>query len=144
MPKPLILIADANAHIRCFLKRELLAKDFEIIFAKSHMEVLKRLETGRKPDLVVLDPDLPFIGGVSALLRIKSKAPRIPVVIYTAYAEDADNPAYSRADAIVEKIPNPVFLVRTILDLLSGYGKDRSETGLGLKKNHDQGEQIEK
>ena len=130
MSRPVVLIADANTHIRCFLKRELNAEGFDVISAKVHTEVLKQLETADKPDLIVLDSDLPYVGGVSTLLRLRSRAPQIPVVIYTVYSEDAEKPLYAEADAIVEKIPNPALLVRTIRNLLGRRGKSRTETAV--------------
>lgn len=121
MSKPVILISDSNAHIRCFLKREFIAKGFEVLAAKNHTEVLKYFEPVQKPDLVVLDPNIPFIGGALTLLRLLSKAPRTPVVIYTAYPEDAQSHLYEQAAAIVEKIPNPALLIQTIRNLLEYY-----------------------
>ena len=144
MPRSLILIADANFHIRCFLKREIIAKGFEVISAKSHTDILERLETGRKPELVVLDPNIPFIGGVSLLHRIRSKAPQIPVIIYTAYPEDADSPLFARADAVVEKAPDPALLIRRIHELLGRDGAISGEAGARPKVKSGPGEPIEK
>ncbi|MCF8110825.1 MAG: response regulator [Desulfobacteraceae bacterium] len=119
MYRPLVLIADANEHIRLFLKRELEAEGFAVVFSNVHTEVLGILAADQKPDLVVLDANLPFIGGVSTLLSIRSRAPNLPVVIYTAYSEDSGNPEFSWADAVVEKIPDPGPLIRTIKLILA-------------------------
>ena len=143
MPKHLVMIADANAHIRCFLKRELAAEGFDVLSAKMHAEVLRRLDTVPSPDLVILDPDLPFIGGDGTLAQIRSKKPLLPVIVYTAYAEDAENPLFAAADAVVEKIPNPALLIQTVQRLLSRPGLMQRPPGMRLHTHPASGEDSE-
>ncbi|MCF8027817.1 MAG: response regulator [Desulfobacteraceae bacterium] len=118
MPNPLILIADANAHIRFFLKREFMAAGFDVVAASVHTEVLHLLQAEQKPDLIVLDPSLPFIDWDLAIARIRGKAPRIPVILYTPYAEELEKQDVSGPDAIVEKAPDPALLIQTARNLL--------------------------
>ncbi|MBA2880319.1 CheY-like chemotaxis protein [Desulfosalsimonas propionicica] len=118
MPNPLILIADANAHIRFFLKREFTAAGFDVVAASVHTEVQHLLQAEQKPDLIVLDPNLPFIDWDLAIAHIRGKAPRIPVILYTPYAEDVGNQELSGPDAIVEKAPDTALLIQTARNLL--------------------------
>lgn len=144
MHNPLILIADANAHIRCFLQRELTAQGFDVALVKVHTEILKWMDAVKRPDLVILDPDIPFIGGNAVLLRIRSKAPQVPVIVYTAYSEDAENPVFEQADAIVEKIPNPALLIRTVRWLLGDHEKSLPYEDACSGKETKPGGQVEK
>ena len=56
-----------------------------------------------KPDLVLLDLYLDGFEGWDVLRDIKSKYPRLPVVIVTAYDSYVDDPRSSQADAYVVK-----------------------------------------
>jgi CheY-like chemotaxis protein len=137
----LILVADSNAHIRFFLKREFMAAGFDVVFAKVHTEVLGFVQRETRPDLIVLDTGLPFIDWSSAVARIRSEAPGIPIIVYTPYAEDIENPVCSRADAIVEKTPDPALLISTARNLLA-HSKMRAQnpSGSSLEQNQLGGE----
>ena len=144
MPNPLILIADANAHIRFFLKREFTAAGFDVAAASVHTEVLHLLQAEQKPDLIILDPNLPFIDWDLAIAHIRGKAPRIPVVLFTPYAEDMENQDFSGPDAIVEKAPDLALLIKTVRNLL-----DRSKPWTNapgdprIRQNPGSGETME-
>ena len=47
------------------------------------------LESGGKPDVILLDVQLPGMDGITALSRLKSMAPKAQIVILTAF-DDAD------------------------------------------------------
>jgi len=119
MSKSIILIVDANSRIRRFLERELCAEGFLVEHAGTYDEVISRLGGFPTPDLVVLDPDLPFIGGKPAMERIMNRQPRIPVIIYSPYVEYAEDPVFGRADAFVEKIAYPALLIQTVRMLVN-------------------------
>jgi CheY-like chemotaxis protein len=136
MSCPLILVADSNAHIRFFLKREFMAAGFDVVFAKVHTEVLGFVQRQIKPDLIVLDPGLPFIDWSSAVARIRSEAPGIPIIVYTPYAEDIENPIFSRADAIVEKTADPALLISTARNLVARSNPlAQKSSGSSLEQN---------
>lgn len=118
MEKPIILIADANSRIRQFLKRELCAEGFIVDQAGNYDEMITRIGTLPRPDLVVLDPDLPFAGARPAMDRMMHQTPKIPLVIYSPYTEYAEHPIFRKADAFVEKIADPASLVETVRVLL--------------------------
>ncbi len=127
MDKKKILIADSNRHIRQFLCRELMAEGFTVVQAGIHTEIFNQLDQEPCPDLLILDPDIPNIGGAAVMLQLLGRLPRVPVVVYSTYPENGEHPVLGQADAFVEKIANPAFLIKSIRNVL-GYGEptDRS------------------
>lgn len=118
MEKKKILIADSNRHIRQFLCRELMAEGFAVIQAGIHTEIFNCLTQESCPDLLVLDPDIPNIGGAAVMAQLLKMLPRVPVVVYSAYPENGEHPLFRQADAFVEKIANPAFLIKSIRTVL--------------------------
>ncbi len=118
MDKPIVLIADANHRIRQFLKREFAAAGLTAELANSYDEIYSRLHAAPPPDLIVLDPDMPYFGARSILEQMKQGKRRIPVVIYSPYTEYADDPVFRNAAAFVEKVADPALLIQTVFTLL--------------------------
>lgn len=118
MEKKKILIADSNRHIRQFLCRELMAEGFTVAQAGIHTEIFDQLDQDPCPDLLILDPDIPNIGGAAVLLQLLDRLPRIPVVVYSTYPENGEHPVLGRADVFVEKIADPAFLIKSIRNVL--------------------------
>ena len=67
-----------TTYARCF------ATSYEMVFAGSGTEALRRLETF-EPDVLVLDMRLPDTDGIALLQLIRSSRPGLPVVVTTAY-----------------------------------------------------------
>lgn len=53
--------------------------------ASGGLEALRRLEAGMLPDVVILDLNMPGMGGVQVLERIRLIQPRLPVLIATGF-----------------------------------------------------------
>lgn len=104
MPVPLyILIAERNPHVREFLRRELDDETTPAEVAEDGREVLRRLATLPEIDLLILDPDLPFLDELALFRRLRSRMPR-PVVILHAFGADRDDWAeFWRSLPLVEK-----------------------------------------
>jgi DNA-binding NarL/FixJ family response regulator len=62
--------------------------DFKVVADFSNAEDLLRALPEARPDVVVLDLELPGISGLSAIERLKREAPKVPVVVFTAYDID--------------------------------------------------------
>jgi len=104
-----ILIADRNRHVREFLKREMVAEGYHILLAKSGQEALKCIYDHNKPlDLLILELDLPDIGGLSILEKLQDRIPTLPVVVHTYLSEYLNHRAVLNAAAIVEKKGNSI------------------------------------
>ena len=84
-----ILIADDHAVVRSGL-RQFLANAAEcgiLAEAENGHEALALIEA-ESWDIVLLDIGLPDINGIEVLKRIKRNKPRLPVLIFSMYAED--------------------------------------------------------
>lgn len=55
--------------------------------AHSLTEALERLEQGPRPDLVLLDLDLPDVEGLDGLMRLRTTQPEAPVLVVSSMAE---------------------------------------------------------
>lgn len=124
-----ILIADRNRHVRNFLRRELLKEGYRVEVATDGRDILRKMNTDGPPDLLILDLELPYVGGLSILKRLTHRYPHLPVIIHTFPTEDANHPVVQSAAAYVEKVGNTDRLKRIIQRVLREYYPNRS--GLG-------------
>jgi len=84
MAKERILIVDDEYLIRWSLQQELAKDGYEVTSAEDGESAL-RLVRESPPDLVLLDIQLPGIGGIEVLQKIKVSDPEIVVIMITAY-----------------------------------------------------------
>ncbi len=84
MSQPVIrvLIVDDEAAIRRALRPPLTELGFQINEASRGEEALQLLQAGNI-DVVLLDINMPGIGGIETLRRIRALAPRLPVLMLT-------------------------------------------------------------
>lgn len=133
-----ILLADDEARIRRlvidFLKRD----GHTVVEAADGEEAIELFD--RQPgryDLVILDVMMPRADGFAVLQHIRDmeNGRRIPVMMLTARAEDADE-VYglsSGADDYVTKPFSPLVLAARVKTLLGRYGReDRAVSSFGL------------
>lgn len=87
MSKETILIVDDSPDIRDFLSNRLLvALDYQTLTAIDGLEGIKIAEE-KKPDLILLDINLPKMSGVEILQVLQEKKSTIPVIMITSEAE---------------------------------------------------------
>ena len=84
--KPTVLLVDDEPAIHTPLKMLLARLGFETVSAHSGAEALKGFD-GRQFQFVITDYSMPEMNGLELAIAIKAKAPRIPVLLLTAYAE---------------------------------------------------------
>ena len=109
IPRFQILVADRNPNVRRFLSRELAAAGFEVQAFESARGLLQSLEQKPKPDLVVLDPDLPDADGPSLIEAFQRQAPSVPLVIHTFLSDwNGSAQQMTRAAAFIEKGANSI------------------------------------
>ena len=120
MSKPYtLLIADHNFHVRKFLRRELSLPEYRILEASNHLQLLSKIYDEKTvPDLIVLDPYIPYISGVALLERLQNITPAIPVILYTYMTEYKDHPITRSVQAFVEKNGDTRELKQTIAAVL--------------------------
>jgi two-component system response regulator MtrA len=93
-----ILVVEDNAALAEGLRYNLELEGFDVAVAPDgHAGV--RLARELRPDLVVLDLMLPGLDGYQVLQRIRADGERVPVLILSARAEEADKVLGFRLDA---------------------------------------------
>ncbi|RZI61157.1 MAG: response regulator, partial [Zymomonas sp.] len=83
-----LLIVDDDLRNLFALTSALEGKGFEISVARDGVEAIEKLETGPKPDLVLMDIMMPRMDGFEAMKRIRQnpKLRDLPIVALTAKA----------------------------------------------------------
>lgn len=81
----LILIADDESIIRMGLKSMLVDMGHQVIAATNGREAIRMVESQR-PDLAILDIQMPYTDGLQAARAIMSATP-LPILILTAFSE---------------------------------------------------------
>jgi two-component system KDP operon response regulator KdpE len=84
-----ILIVDDESAIRRALRLPLVELGFQVMEASRGEEALQTLR-GSIFDCVLLDVNMPGIGGIETLRRIRAFAPRLPVLILTVRDQEED------------------------------------------------------
>jgi DNA-binding NarL/FixJ family response regulator len=75
--KSLVAVVEAEADLR------------EVLGFGSIAEMLGALESGRVPDVLLMDLGLPGIPGLEGIERVRALAPNVPVVVLTVFDDDA-------------------------------------------------------
>jgi DNA-binding NarL/FixJ family response regulator len=104
--KTRILIVDDKARVRQGLRTILqLSEEFEVVGeAGNGVEAIRAAEK-LHPEVVLMDLEMPVLGGLEATRRIKEQHPEIGVVILTIHGSDdvREQAARAGSDAFVEK-----------------------------------------
>lgn len=88
--------------------------------ALSGEEALVLVEAGLKPDLVLLDINMPGLGGVGTLPRLRALCPKVPILLITGQADQAAQTLVS-AHPGVNLLSKP-FGLRELRKYLEGIG----------------------
>jgi len=75
-----------------------------------------------QPQLVVMDIDMPGVGGIQGVRRIKNRFPEVKVVMYTVFDDDSrifDCICYG-ADGYLLKNTSPVRFIQALNELMEG------------------------
>jgi len=87
-----ILIVDDESAIRRALRPPLLELGFQVVEASRGEEALLQLRASAF-DVVLLDVNMPGIGGMETLRRIRAFAPRLPILMLTVRDQEEDKVA---------------------------------------------------
>ena len=86
---PRILLIDDNAENRDSLSRRLERRGFEVLLAVDGRAGVDAA-LAEKPDLVLMDMNMPKVDGWEATRQIKAAMPMLPVIALTAHALAGD------------------------------------------------------
>ena len=98
--RPRVLLADDEAGLREMLRMVLEHEGYEVIEAENGEEAIAWFSAQRDSvAAVLLDVQMPVLGGLEAYRRIREIAPGIPVILGTGYVGDAELAAIRDAGA---------------------------------------------
>ncbi|MFI5231427.1 MAG: response regulator [Gemmatimonadales bacterium] len=97
---PAVILADDEAGLREMLRMVLEHEGYEVIEAANGEEAIARF-TARRGEIaaVLLDVQMPVLGGIEAYRRIRAMSPQTPVILGTGYVGDSDLTAIRDAGA---------------------------------------------
>ena len=82
-----ILFADDRESIREYCRAALQNEGYRVLLARDGLDAVRVFREGA-PDLAILDINMPRASGLEALEQIRSFAPQVPVILYTANGEE--------------------------------------------------------
>ena len=84
-----LMLVDDHPLFRQGLRRVLdMEEDLEVVAEAADGEEALRLAAERKPDVVLMDVNLPAMNGLQATRELQAKFPEIAVIILTAYHDE--------------------------------------------------------
>jgi len=124
--KQRILVVEDQEDNRRIMRDLLVSAGYDVIEAVSGAEGVEKAAT-EKPDLILMDLQLPVIDGLEATRRIKAKPAlrETPVIAVTSYALSGDNEKAVAAgcDTYFSKPVSPRHLLAKIRSMLPKRGK---------------------
>ena len=95
---------------------------FQLAGAFPHCDDAKEVMLKLKPEFVIMDIDMPGVGGIKGVKMIKSAFPEIKVLMYTVF--DDDNRIFdcicAGADGYILKNTEPEKLLQMLKELMNG------------------------
>ncbi len=84
-----LLIVEDHDELSDFLSRRLRRRGFEVCLARDGRQALEQVEAER-PDLMLLDMNLPVIDGWTVARTLRDRSDPIPIIALTAHAMSGD------------------------------------------------------
>jgi CheY-like chemotaxis protein len=117
-----ILIADDNTIVRDMVRAALTAildiNDYQE--AANGREAIECAEQTR-PDLIILDINMPEMDGITTAHRLKQSMPEIPIILFTMYELGQDSAKKFGVDAVVLKSEGLSTLTSEVQSLLLSH-----------------------
>ncbi|MDR9500255.1 MAG: response regulator [Desulfurivibrionaceae bacterium] len=108
-----ILLVDDEESIHLLYREELEEAGYEVHSALSGDEALNTLDI-LKPDLVILDINMPGLNGIDTLRQMKEKMPEMPVILSSAYQEFKQDLASWASDDYIVKSSDLTELLESV------------------------------
>ena len=84
-----VLIVDDTDHVRNMLSHMLTLDGFEVVGAAGGASEAIGTLSLSEPDIVIMDLKMPIMDGIAATRAMREDHPTLPIVLYTAYLDDA-------------------------------------------------------
>ena len=101
-----ILVVDDNPLVRKMLCRIVETQaDYHLCAEAENGQEAIALSIKHRPDLIILDLEMPIMNGVDAAREIKKLLPNVPIILFTQYGDLAKRPAFMNllVDRVVSK-----------------------------------------
>ncbi len=82
-----VLLVDDEADFRQLLRYWLASKGYSVVTAENGAQAVT-LARDERPDIILLDLNMPVLDGAAALKQIRSFDKEVPVIIISAYVDD--------------------------------------------------------
>ncbi len=133
-----VLLVDDNDPVRSGLRQLLeIQRDIEVVGEGSNgVEAISGVERHR-PDIVIMDMNMPVMNGVEATQRIKESHPDVRVLALTAYAEmsHVSGMVKAGADGYLLKGAPSKELIESLRSVVGGQGAIANEVAHGVMEN---------
>lgn len=113
-----VLVVEDDHNQRSLYEEELNDEGYRVLTAPDGREALKIVQD-EKPDLVVLDVNMPVMDGLDTLSQMLEHDNKMPVIINTAYASYKESFTSWSADAYIVKSSDLTELKQTVKRLLT-------------------------
>jgi len=116
-----VLLIDDDELIQSSMQAILAVLGHKVMAATSGEEALEKLQAGSRPDVVILDMNMPGLGGAGTLPRLRALLPKVPVLLATGRVDQAALDL-TRAHPKVTLLPKP-FSVKELQQKLEVPGQ---------------------
>src|SRR5205809_821696 len=108
MSKIRIMVVDDMALLRQMLVRRLSAeRDFEVIAEAAHGREAVELAVRKRPDVILMDLEMPLLNGTEATRRILVQQPYVKIILLTQLSQLSNLAPLSGATAFLDKECSP-------------------------------------
>ena len=114
-----IMVVDDDYLVRAIVAEQLREYGFEVVECEDAETALALLRSGEPVDAMVTDRSMPGLDGVSLIRQARALRPRLPAVLLTGFAGEADEIA-SGEFAVLRKPAPAAALLERLSKLLSG------------------------
>lgn len=117
-----VLLVDDDELIQSSVETILQTLGHAVLTSASGEEALASLEAGFEADVVILDMNMPGLGGAGTLPRLRALLPKVPVLLSTGRTDQA---ALDLAEAhpLVTLLPKP-FTIKELQQCLAALGRN--------------------
>jgi CheY-like chemotaxis protein len=119
---PCVAIVDDNLLVRHTTQYILSSKSIPVIFeAENGQECIKKItDSLKRPDIVILDLDMPVMDGYQAAVILKASWPEIKIIAFSGTNDPAiiQKSFAAGADHFFSKLENPVQLLDLIQSMI--------------------------
>jgi len=107
------LIVDDNPLVCKAIESAFLSDGFEVCVAAENGDLAIEAAKECRPDLIILDLSMPLWNGLQAAPMLRRLFPRIPIFLYSLYADAVDKQAATEAglDLVISKDEPPSSVV---------------------------------